>query len=247
MDYVWLCLAAVSAGIINSVAGGGTLLTYFALTNVVAPHIANATSTVALFPGSFASAWGYRQKLPACRRWLLWLTGPSLIGGAIGALLVEERTFRAVIPYVILTAALLFLLQPTIARVLKRQTEGMHEPSGKLLAGIVVMQLLIGVYGGYFGAGIGILMLSSLSFLGLEDIHHTNALKSFLAFSMSVVAAILFVVRDMVAWKYGLPMALAAIVGGYAGARMALLIKPVYVRWIVIMVGFALAGYYFWT
>jgi uncharacterized membrane protein YfcA len=245
MEYVWLCLSAVAAGVVNAIAGGGTLLTYPALTSVAAAHIANGTSTVALFPGSFASVWGYRRQLPACKRWILWLTLPSLVGGAIGALLVEEKTFRIVIPYLILTAAILFLLQPTIARTLKQQTAALHEPSGKLLAAIVAMQFLIGIYGGYFGAGIGILMLSSLSFLGLEDIHHVNALKSFLAFSMNVVAAILFIIRDMVAWEYAPAMAVAAIVGGYVGARLSLLLKPVVVRWIVIVIGFSLAVYYF--
>ncbi len=251
MEYLWLCLAAVAAGAVNAVAGGGTLLTYPALTSVVAAHIANGTSTVALFPGSFASVWGYRQKLHACQRWIAWLTVPSILGGLLGAWLVEEHTFGFVIPYLILLAAILFLLQPTIARFFKPIAAAADAPgvpifpSGRTLAVIVAIQFLIGVYGGYFGAGIGILMLSSLSFLGLQDIHEVNALKSFLAFCMNIVAAGLFIARGMVVWEYALAMALAAILGGYVGARLSLLIRPSIVRWLVIVIGFSLAAYYF--
>ncbi len=246
MDYLWLCLSAVAAGAVNALAGGGTLLTFPVLTGVVLvlPKIANATSTVALFPGSFASVWGYRRQLPACKKWIAWLTLPSVLGGALGAYLVDDQ-FGAVVPWLILLAAVLFLLQPALARLFKREAAALQHPSGKLLAGIVVVQLFIGVYGGYFGAGIGILMLSSLSFLGLKDIHETNALKSFLALCMNVVAAGLFIVRDMVEWRYALAMAAAAILGGYLGARFGLLLRPGLVRWIVIVIGFSLAAYYF--
>ena len=245
MEFVYLCLAAAAAGAVNAVAGGGTLLTFPALTSVVPAAIANGTSTVALFPGSLASVWGYRQQLRACKHWLIWLTPPSILGGGIGASLVEEESFKTLIPYLILLAAVLFMLQPTIARLLKKQTAALQRPSPSLLAGIVIAQFFIGVYGGYFGAGIGILMLSSLSFLGLEDIHQTNALKSFLAFWMNIVAAMLFAARGLVVWDYALAMAVAAIIGGYFGARLSLLLRPMIVRWIVIVIGFSLALYYF--
>jgi uncharacterized membrane protein YfcA len=286
MEYLWLCLSAVAAGAVNAVAGGGTLLTYPTLAGILSVHCtnpasrANGSSTVALFPGTFASVWGYRQQIRACKLWIVWLTPPSVLGGALGALLVEEDSFRLVIPYLILLAAVLFLLQPTIARNFKQKVashphpqplsqveEGEMPPtafqeesgempqplrqgergemSRKTLAVIVVGQFFIGVYGGYFGAGIGILMLSSLSFLGLDDIHQTNALKSFLAFCMNIVAAGLFIARGLVAWEYALAMAVAAIVGGYLGARLSLRLRPVIVRWIVIVIGFSLAAYYF--
>jgi uncharacterized protein len=244
MEYLWLCLSAVAAGAVNAVAGGGTLLTYPALTGYVAFKVANGTSTVALFPGSFASVWGYRRQLPACKKWIAWLTAPSLIGGAIGAWLVDD-SFQFVVPWLILLAAVLFLLQPTISRLMKQQTAALREPSPRVLAGLVVMQFFIGIYGGYFGAGIGILMLSSLSFLGLKDIHETNTLKTWLAFCMNFVAAILFIGRGLVEWPYALAMAGAAILGGYLGARFSLLLRPIIVRWIVIIIGFGLAAFYF--
>ena len=245
MALVYLCLAAFAAGAINAVAGGGTLLTFPVLTGYVLASVANGTSTVALFPGSLASVWGYRQQLRACTHWLLWLTPPSVLGGALGALLVEENSFKTLIPFLILLAAILFLLQPLAARMLKRQSAALQKPSPKMLAGIVIVQFFIGVYGGYFGAGIGILMLSSLSFLGLADIHQTNALKSFLAFTMNIVAAVLFIVRGLVDWRYVPAMAVAAILGGYVGARLSLLLRPIVVRWLVIAIGFSLAVYYF--
>jgi uncharacterized protein len=252
MDYLWLSLSAVAAGAVNAVAGGGTLLTFPTLIGVLgtlypkaAASLANGTSTVALFPGSFASVWGYRQQMRACKRWIIWLTPPSILGGGVGALLVEEATFRLLIPWLILLAAVLFLLQPTIARLLKHQAAALRDPSPRVLAGLVVFQFFIGVYGGYFGAGIGILMLSSLSFLGLQDIHEINALKSFLAFSMNIVAAVLFIARGLVVWEFAIAMAVAAVVGGYLGARLSLLLRPAIVRWIVIVIGFSLAAYYF--
>ncbi len=249
MEYLWLCLAAFGAGAINAVAGGGTLLTFPTLDATrIGSVFANATSTFALVPGSVASAWGYRRELRNCRRWLVLLAIPSLTGGGLGAGLLifgGEPVFKAIVPWLILGAATLFLLQPAIARYF-RQHAAHGPPSPRLLALILVFQFVIGLYGGYFGAGIGILMLSSLSFLGLADIHHVNALKTFLALCMNGVSAVLLSVLGQVVWPYGLAMAGAAIVGGYVGARLARTLKPAAVRWIVIVIGFGLAGYYFY-
>ncbi len=252
MDYFLLCLSAVAAGAVNAIAGGGTLLTFPTLESVIPPpagfatsaHLANGTSTVSLFPGSFASVVGYRELLAGCMRWVYWLTPPSILGGILGAMIVEPNTFRALVPFLILSAAILFALQPTIARWVK-QPAPMQEPHGRRLAVIVAIQFAIGVYGGYFGAGIGILMLSSLSFLGLKDVHQTNALKSFLAFGMNISGAAVFLVKGYVVWEYAFAMMVASIVGGYLGARLSLKLKPVVVRTIVILIGFGLAAYYF--
>src|SRR5215831_14566663 len=129
---LWLCLSALVAGAINSVAGGGTLLTFPALTAVVSYEIANATSTVALVPGSVAAAWGYRREFAGLRRWVVLLTGPSLVGGAVGTLLVIwfPKAFKDLVPWLILAAALLFLLQPTLGR-LRRGGKPQGEPSGR--------------------------------------------------------------------------------------------------------------------
>jgi len=248
MEYLWLCLAAAAAGAVNAIAGGGTLLTFPTLLFTgISSVFANATSTVALLPGSVASAWGYRNELRACGRWVSILTIPSLAGGGIGAALLifgGEKVFNPLIPWLILGATLLLLLQPAIARFFRRHhAEG--PPTPRLVMVIVLFQLLIGIYGGYFGAGIGILMLSSLAFLGLTDIHHVNALKTYLAFCMNGVSALMFIGLRQVHWDYAGSMALAAVVGGYVGARLALKLPPALVRGIVVAIGFAMAGYYF--
>ena len=165
--YLILCISAVAAGVVNAVAGGGTLLTFPVLLAALgstdeATVIANATSTVALVPGSIASIWGYRREVVHMRRWAMILAGPSLLGGCIGSLLVimqPAKVFANLVPWLILAAAMLFALQPKIARW---TGVGQHHetPSGGSLAGIIAFQFLVSVYGGYFGAGAGILMLT---------------------------------------------------------------------------------------
>jgi uncharacterized protein len=176
------------------------------------------------------------------------LTVPSLLGGAVGTLLVlllNKSVFAALIPWLILLAAVLFALQPFVGRLLRRKVHA-TAPATATLSAIVAGQFFIAIYGGYFGAGIGILMLSSLAFLGLDSIHQANAVKTFLAMCINGTAALLFIADGKVYWPYALAMAVAAIVGGYVGARLALRMNPAAVRWVVIAIGFGLAGYYFY-
>jgi uncharacterized membrane protein YfcA len=210
--------------------------------------LANGTSTLALFPGSIAGAWGFRKEVALTPRPTLWLLMvPSLIGGVIGTLLVvnfEERYFKMMVPWLILAAALLFLFQPLIAKATGSHAAA-HRPHGTVLIGVVFFQFLVAVYGGYFGAGIGILMLSSLSLMGLGDIHRVNALKTVLASCMNLMSAVIFIGYRLVKWQYALPMAVAAIVGGYLGARLSRRMNRKLLRWLVIVVAFGLAAYYF--
>lgn len=245
--YFFLCLSAAAAGAVNSIAGGGTLLTFPALLSVIDPVGANATSTVALMPGSLAGGLGYRQEVARCRKLILELVIPSAVGGAIGSLLVTElppRVFAALVPWLILSAAFLFLLQNPIKRLVGA---GKHEkPTPSVTVLVLGGQLLIAVYGGYFGAGIGILMLSVLPFMGTRSIHETNAAKTILAAVINGVTVVVFVVERVVVWQYALAMAAAAIVGGYLGARIARRLPAIYVRILVVIIGFALGGYYLW-
>jgi uncharacterized membrane protein YfcA len=245
--YLWLALAAVAAGAINAVAGGGTLLTFPALSTIMLMKLANATSTVALVPGSFASAWGYRPELRQVWRWALGLALPSLTGGAVGSLLLillPESVFAAVIPWLILVAAVLFLLQPQINRLTRAGGAGARlSPLG--WAGAIGFQFLVAVYGGYFGAGIGILMLSALGLMGVGDIHQMNAVKTFLAVCINGVSVAVFVLYGQVVWGPALVMAVAAIIGGYGGAHVARRLNRNLVRWVVIVIAFTLAGYFF--
>lgn len=242
----WLLLlaAAFLAGAVNAIAGGGTLLTFPSLLAVLSPVSANATSTVALLPGSLAAAWGYRTELARCRVHLARLLPPSFLGGVIGSLLLirmPERVFANLVPWLLIGASVLLLLQKPVARWL-----GAHPhkaPSTGTVAAIVFFQFLVGVYGGYFGAGIGILMLSSLAFVGIHDIHEMNAVKSVLAATMNGVTVVIFALSGVIVWRYALVMAVAATLGGYAGARTARRLPAGYVRAIVVAIGFAVAIY----
>jgi hypothetical protein len=248
-----LCLSAFLAGVMNSVAGGGTLLTFPALTGVVSPAIANATSTVALMPGSVAGALGYRKELWECRRLVALLILPSLVGGFVGATLVglDKDAFADLVPWLILTAAVLFVVQAPLSKWVRRRAAAggadpaHHRPGWATQAAVVGFQFLVAVYGGYFGAGIGILMLSALGFMGVADIHRMNAVKTFLAAGINGASVVVFVRDGLVNWSLAWPMAAAAVLGGYAGARVARRLPPGYVRWAVIGIGFGLSAYYF--
>lgn len=247
----WICLvgSAVLAGMVNTMAGGGTLLTFPALIRFgdLSPVMANGTSTVALVPGSLAGAWGYRKELSGAAWWLRLLLVPSLVGGVIGSLLVTrlpDKTFATLVPWLLLTASLLFVLQPTLSRRLPPRPAGTAPGWGPCVL-LVLFQLLVGIYGGYFGAGIGILMITSLGLMGLGDIHQINAVKTVLAAAMNGVSVIVFVIDAKVEWRFAPPMALGAIVGGYAGAAIGKRLPKWVVRWFVIAVGLSLAGYYF--
>ncbi len=252
LEHLILSVSAVLAGIINSVAGGGTLLTFPSLTYVLgsgdeAAVIANATSTIALFPGSLASVWGYRQELKGTRSSLLPLLIPSLIGGAIGTWLVVSypaKTFMLLVPWLILLATLLFMLQPTIS---KWTGIGLpHEaPTLRTRVGIVAFQFLVALYGGYFGAGIGILMLTSLALMGDSNIHRMNAMKALLASIINGTSVTLFVWQNKVNWSLALPMIVAGIIGGFAGATLARKLDKNHIRYGVIVIGFVVSTMYF--
>jgi hypothetical protein len=247
--YLALCASAFLAGAVNAIAGGGTLLTFPALLAVTAPVMANGTSTFALLPGSLASAGGYRQDIRHPPRLLRWLAAPSLIGGTIGTLLVtrtHERYFAALIPWLILAATVLLMLQPVISRYIRSHIGDLAAVSRRRLLALAGVQLLVSIYGGYFGAGIGILMLSSLAFMGLRDLHEMNALKALLACGINGAATVLFILESKVQWTYAIPMAVAAIAGGYLGARFSLRFPPASVRKVVLTIGFVLSGYYLW-
>ncbi len=247
LSLLLLSAAAFLGGAINAIAGGGTLLTFPALLAILSPVSANATSTVALFPGSLAGAWGYRRELAEVQPVLARLWLPSLIGGILGSLAVTrfpERVFETLVPWLLLAASTLMLLQRPIARRI-----GAHPhtaPAASTAAAVAFFQLLVGIYGGYFGAGIGILMLSSLSLMGIGNIHRMNALKTILAAMINGVTVAIFMFERIIVWKYALIMAVASIAGGYLGARGARRLPQKVVRTIVLAIGFGVSGYYFY-
>jgi uncharacterized membrane protein YfcA len=252
-DYVILCLAALVAGAINAIAGGGTLVTFPALYAALgetasASVLANGTSTVALVPAAIGALAGYRRELAEERYWTMKLLAPSLAGGVIGALavvLLPPEMFDAAVPWLILIAATLFAFQPRISRWIGlAQATTDAPPSPRVVGGAVAFQFLVGVYGGYFGAGIGILMLAALAMIGLTDIHRMNAVKSLLGLVINGTSVIVFVISDNVHWPFALAMAAASSVGGYAAAHTARKVNRTVVRRLVVTLGFVLAGYY---
>ena len=237
-------MASFIAGAINSIAGGGTLVSFPALIWLGLDSVtANATSTVAIWPGTVGSMWGYRREMRSVERRLFLLVVPSLIGGIAGALLLRytpTATFDRLVPFLILFATLLFIAQEPVQRLLKTKDAESHH-STKWLVGALLFQLAVGLYGGYFGAGIGILMLAALSIIGLTDIHQMNSLKVLLGGTVNGIAAAYFVWAGMVYWPYVLLMAVASITGGYGGAGVARRLGRTTVRRIVIGIGFAMA------
>jgi len=241
-----LVASSIGAGAMNAMAGGGTILTYPTLLFLgESAIVANATSTIALWPGAAASMWGYRREVATHRRWLTTLLVPSLVGGAIGSVLLlktPEKTFERLAPFLILFATALFLVQGAVAKSSAGRTEA---PTRGRLAAALLFQLAVAIYGGYFGAGIGILMLATLGFLGLGDIHAMNGLKNFFGMCINAVAAAYFIARGAVQWPAALVMIGGAIAGGYGGARFARKIGKERSRAAVVVIGFGIAALLF--
>lgn len=238
---VVILLAGALAGAINSIAGGGTLISFPALLWIGRdPIVANATNTVAIWPGSLAAAFGFRNELATARRWLLILFMPSLAGGALGAWLLlhtPTRTFEKLVPFLILGATLLLAVQEVVTRRLGVLARAHQRPTRGWIAFVLIFQLGVGIYGGYFGAGIGILMLAALGVIGLTDMHQMNGVKNILAVSINGVAAAYFALSNAVVWSDVLVMMIGTIAGGFLGAKIAHRLGRTFVRRAVVVIG----------
>lgn len=247
LGLVLLFLSAVGAGLMNSMAGGGTLLTFPSLLAAgMSPVAANATSAVALVPGSFSAGWAYRGELGRIgRRPILCLMATSALGGFVGARLVAlagDALFRRMVPWLILGATALFIVQGPLQRWRDRRAaipDVATAPSleDQNLWGLSGAHLLVSIYGGFFGAGMGILMLAELGFAGLANIHQMNGLKNFGAALINFTAAVAFLAGGHVHLRLAALMAVGAILGGWGGGRLAQLIGQRHVRWIVVAIG----------
>lgn len=249
-----VAIAAAVGGMVNSIAGGGTLLTFPALIALgVPPLVANATSTVALWPGALSSMYGYRAHLSGLQRWAMIFALPSLLGGGVGAWLLlhtSESRFEAIVPWLVLGATLLFAVQGPLMRRLRPAREGAGiglDLAPRHGAVALLWQFLVGVYGGYFGAGIGILMLAVLGFMGFTDIHRMNGLKNWGGLCMNFVAAAMFALSGIVDWAVALAMAAGAISGGYAAAHLAQRVPQFIVRRAIIAIGVASGLWLMWV
>jgi uncharacterized membrane protein YfcA len=234
---------AFAAGAINSIAGGGTLITFPLLIWLgLDPKVANATSTVALWPGLFGGLFGYRKELENSSALLLRLGLTSVIGGAIGAWLLiwtPSPTLARLVPFLILFATILFMAQGSINRWLRLQPI-MVEPKASWWLGAIVFQVFSSIYGGYFGAGNGILMLAAMGLLGLHEIHRANGIKNFLGICINSIAVLSFALMGLVDWSDALLMAAGALLGGFFGARMAVRVGQVWVRRGIVSIGFVI-------
>ena len=240
-----LLVSAVGAGVMNSLAGGGTLLTFPTLLAIgVSPVVANATNAVALVPGSFSAGWTYRREIGSYgRRVLIALVASSVLGGCVGALLVAvagDALFRKLVPWLILSATALFVIQEPLRIWRERHstpTESMQTLDDRHTWVLAAAHFLVSVYGGFFGAGMGILMLAELGFAGLSNIHQMNGLKNFGAAFINLTAAVTFVAGGFVSWGLALLMMVGSTFGGWAGARFAQRIGQRPVRWTVVAIG----------
>src|SRR5215212_5542295 len=205
MSLVVLLFAGMAAGAINAIAGGGTLISFPALLWLGRDAIvANATNTVAIWPGSLAGAIGFRRELSTARRWLLLLILPSIAGGGLGAWLLlrtPNSTFERLVPFLIRGATILLAMQEMVTRRLGLVAKSHDNPGAGWMTFVVLFQFAVSVYGGYFGAGMGILMLAALGFIGMTDVHQMNGVKNVLAVFINGIAAIYFVMADAVAWR----------------------------------------------
>jgi uncharacterized membrane protein YfcA len=247
---VGLFIAGVAAGAINSVAGGGTLVSFPSLVAFGEPEIiSNATNTAAMWPGSLSSALGYRKDTFVERALFITLAIPSLVGGLLGAVVLvitPADTFRRIVPFLVLFATLVLATRDIIARRFLKNSpsdDGRVTFAGRIWGAF--FQLFVAAYGGYFGAGIGILMLGSFSFMGMRDIHKMNALKTPLTTIINVTAFVFFALRGLVAWPLAGLVAGGAIVGGYGGARLAKHVNPLLVQYVVVVIGLLISGWFF--
>lgn len=250
MSYLLFFIATVLAGAINALAGGGGLITFPLLTLVVTPVTADATSAVALFFAYPAAVWRTRDQLEGVlgRGWLWLLLIPSVFGGLIGAVVLSRtgnRSFIQLVPWLVIAATIIIVLRPILVR--RDETGSVHPDITVALWPVAIAGIfLVGLYGGYFGSGIGILMIGGLGFISRGDIRHVVALKNFLTLCMRGVAVLVLVFEGDVAWNYGVPMAIAGLVGGYVGGMVSHRANRTVVRSIVIAIGFAASVYYFW-
>ncbi len=244
---IFLLAAGILGGALNAVAGGGSFLTFPALLFVGVPPIpANATNALALWTGATASGGAYRNRLDVPRRMLVPLLAAGAGGGIGGAFLLlrtPAHTFMRVLPWLMLGATLLFIFGKRLGP--RRSAGDRHEIATAAIVGASIFELIIAVYGGYFGGGMGIVNLAMMAAIGMTDIHAMNALKSILGVAINGVAALVFVVKGAIYWREGILVIAGALIGGYFGAHYAQKLPPAWVRAFVILVGAGMTLYFF--
>lgn len=255
-QWIWVVIAAFVAGVLNAVAGGGSFLSFPALLGTGIPPVqANATNTVALWPGQLTSIAAYREDVRKNRRLVVPVTLAGLLGGTAGALVLlhtPQSTFMRLVPWLLLIAATIFAISRPVTRWLDQLKAARHQHPGAYVSRpprrrlVFLTIVLVCFYIGYFGAGAGFLIITVLSLFGLEDLNEINALKVVSTTAANGIAFLIFVIGNQVEWRYCLAAMLACAIGGYTSARFARMIPQPVLRGIVIAIGFGMAGWYFW-
>ncbi|MCW5937271.1 MAG: sulfite exporter TauE/SafE family protein [Fimbriimonadaceae bacterium] len=243
-----LFLAGLAASAVNAIAGGGSLVSFPTLVGLGMPALpANATNSVALWPGSLSGALGYANRFAETKRYLWLLLPPTVLGSAVGAWLLvttSARSFQVLVPFLILIATLLLAFQPAIRRWAVERTEGRHPSSMGLLGGL--LQFAVSLYGGYFGAGMGIMMLAVIGLLADHDVHGMNALKNWLSVVINIAASTLFIVRGLVSWGPCLAVMAGSVLGGFFSARLSQRVPSETLRRLIVVYGVGMTAWFFW-
>ncbi len=246
LPWLLLLLASAMAGALNGVAGGGSFISFPALLFAGLPPInANATNNTGTWVGYLASLYAYREDRGVRSQEFWRLVFISLLGGVIGSLLLlktPQAVFAKLVPYLLLAATALFALNPWFK---KFQNNRITRPSKVRMVGLPILQLAIAIYGGFFGGGVGILLLALFGLMGMEDIHEMNALKTVLSTCINGIAMVTFIVSGAVVWPYAILMSAGTLLGGYWGVYYVRKVDPKLVRWFVIAVGLGMTAYFF--
>ncbi len=248
LDYIIVGLAALAAGAVNALAGGGTLISFPVLTALgIPPVVANITNTVALCPGYLGGTLAQWNDLKAQKKRLLYFIPVSIIGGVLGGLLLlnsGEKLFRILVPYLILLAALLLAVADPVRNWVTRRLANQQSNTDHIL-GSVVPIALAAVYGGYFGAGLSVIVIAVLGLTLSDSLTKLNAIKQVISLSVNLAAAIFFIFSDKILWPVAGVMAVFALLGGVLGGKIASRVKPSTLRWMVVGIGLVVAIYYF--
>ncbi len=247
LDFLFIGLAALAAGAINALAGGGTLITFPVLIAVGVPAVAsNVTNTVALLPGYLGGTLAQWKDLKEQSARLWYILPASVFGGLLGGILLlysGEKVFRQIVPYLILLASILLAVQDPVRKWLVRRAEKHSEGKVSDLWSTLPIGLAA-IYGGYFGAGLSVIVLAALGLTMDESLTKLNALKQGIAFSVNVAAAVFFVFSGLVVWQVVLVMAVCALLGGWLGGKLAGSVQPATLRWMVVTIGVVVAIIY---
>jgi hypothetical protein len=246
--YAWLVAASLIAGVMNAMAGGGSFVSFPAMLAIGVPPIqANATNTVALWPGQLTSVWALRTDLR--REMIAVVMASSVLGGVTGAIMLlhmRQRTFLHLVPWLLLAASLLFGISGRLSRWLRERSAEPHAPRNPKMVPLFLGTLPVCFYIGYFGAGAGFLLMTVLALFGIEDMRELNSLKVLVACTSNLSAVVTFIFGGAIEWRYCIVSMVFAAIGGWVGAQYARRMDPAVLRGVVVVTGCTVAAYFFW-